>query len=217
MKRRTYLAALSAAAVAGCTGAPVTGGGDGETTAGPTTTTKSRTSNGPTTGDRTTNERPWFRYAIDGVRTADAPLEEVTMDARVTREFSVDHPARLEVSFTNTADEERTFVFGSLVPWDGLWGQHQSADATMLLAPDDGVVPDGTSDDCWQATDGVALPEVMREETVDPGATVRGEFAVLAAHDSDQCHPHGTYRFEKDNYLESGWWFELDLVPLVEG
>lgn len=120
-----------------------------------------------------------------------------------------------EVALTNDDEAARTFVFGFLVPWDGLWGAHWSSDASLLMAPSDSVVPDGPTDDCWPATSGAALPAVMRGETVDHGETVTGELAGLAAHDTDHCHPHGTYRFGDTSYLENDWWFDVDVVPVT--
>ncbi|WP_353634023.1 hypothetical protein ABSL23_12940 [Halobacterium sp. NMX12-1] len=189
MNRRTYLGTLAAAALAGCTGAPA---GD--------------------TPDDTSD----FPYTLTNVQTDDPPVENATIDVTVTAQFTTDHPARLEVAFTNDADDARTFTFGSLVPWDAIRGTREDGDATLLLSPDAGVTPEEPSDDCWQATDGVALPAVMREETLDPGETASREFRVLAAHDSEECHPTGTYRFEDDNYLGEGWRFSLNVVSEVE-
>ncbi|MCG1003434.1 MULTISPECIES: hypothetical protein [Halobacterium] len=187
MHRRTYLGALAATALAGCTSAPAdSADGSG------------------------------FPYALVNVQTDDPPVADATVEVSVTENFSTDHPARLDVAFTNDGDESRTFVFGSLVPWDAIRGGHEDGDATLLLSPNAGVTPDEPSDDCWQATDGVALPAVMREATLDPGETVSREFSVLAAHDSQQCHPTGTYRFEDSNYLGSGWGFSVDVVSVVE-
>jgi len=41
----------------------------------------------------------------------------------------------LRVAFTNEADEAREFAFGSLVPWDGLLGQHEDGTSSLLLSP----------------------------------------------------------------------------------
>ncbi|MCD2203489.1 hypothetical protein [Halobacterium sp. KA-6] len=188
MHRRTYLATLATTALAGCVSAPA--------------------SDNPTTG--TTSG---FPYTLTNVQTDDPPVENVTIDVTVTADFTTDHPARLEVAFTNDADDTQTFAFGSLVPWDAIRGTHEDNEAALLLSPNAGVTPDEPSDDCWQATDGVALPAVMYEETLDPDETVSREFRVLAAHDSQNCHPTGTYRFEDSNYLGEGWGFSVDVVP----
>jgi hypothetical protein len=187
MHRRTYLATLATTALAGCVGAPA--------------------SDSP--ADGTTNG---FPYTLTNVQTDDPPVENVTIDVTVTADFTTDHPARLEVAFTNDADDTQTFAFGSLVPWDAIRGTHEDNEAALLLSPNAGVTPDEPSDDCWQATDGVALPAVMYEETLDPDETVSREFRVLAAHDSQNCHPTGTYRFEDSNYLGEGWGFSVDVA-----
>lgn len=210
MKRRTYLGTLAAVTFAGCTGSR---GGSDTTTDDETT---DQTTDKQTTTDGTTDAGAGFPYHLDNVQTDDPPVEDVTIDVTETKYFSVDQPARLEVAFTNDANEARTFTFGSLVPWDTILGENVDGPGRLLLAPGDGVVPEEPSDDCWQATDGVALPSVMRDETVDPGETVTGEFHVLAAHDSEECHPIGTYRFEDENYLDEGWGFSVDVGVIVE-
>lgn len=186
MHRRTYLGTLAAAALAGCVGAPA--------------------SNEPVDG--TTSG---FPYTLTNVQTDAPPVQNVTIDVTVTADFTTDHPARLEVAFTNDGDDARTFAFGSLVPWDAIRGTHDDGSATLLLSPDAGVTPEEPSDGCWQATDGVVLSAVMREETLDPGETASREFRVLAAYDSQNCHPTGTYRFEDGNYLGEGWGFSVDV------
>lgn len=209
MKRRSYLGTLAAVTLAGCTGSRA---GSGATTSDGTT---DQTTDEPTTDGGTTADGTGFPYHLANVQTGDPPAANVTVEASVTRQFSMDQPARLEVAFTNDADESRTFMFGSLVPWDTILGENVDGPGTLLLAPTDGVVPDEPTDDCWRATDGVALPAVMQEEKLEPNETVTGEFHVLAAHDSEECHPPGTYRFEDENYLDDGWWFEVDVLPIV--
>lgn len=184
MNRRSYLGALAAAALAGCTGAPA--GGD-ETASG-------------------------FPYTLASAEADDPPVENVSIEVSVVADFAADHPARLRVAFTNDADDARTFTFGSLVPWDALRGTSEGENATLLLSPDAGVTPDGPTGDCWRATDGVVLPAVMREQTLDPGETASREFGVLAAHDSQRCHPAGTYRFEDSNYLGEPWGFDVTVA-----
>jgi hypothetical protein len=217
VKRRTYLGTLATVTLAGCTGSRGGGGTtDDETSDQTTDQTSDQTTDEQTTTDGTTDAGVGFPYHLDNVQTDDSPVEDVTIGVTVTENLSRDQPARLEVAFTNDADEARTFSFGSLVPWDTVLGKNAEGQGTLLLAPDDGVVPEEPSDDCWQATDGIALPAVMREETLDPGETVTGEFHVLAAHDSDECHPIGTYRFEDENYLDEGWGFSVDVGAIVE-
>jgi hypothetical protein len=225
VKRRTYLATAAGvvAALAGCTGELADSGGtDPDRTEPPTD---------GTTGDGTTGDEPTdgaddgngiedgggFPYAVTGIEADDPPVEAVTVDATAPENFSTDHPARVEVAFTNEADESRTFQFGSLVPWDGIYGAGRDGNASLLLAPTDGVVPGEPTDGCWRATDGIALPAVMRSETLDPGETVSREYALLAAHDSDACHPPVTYRFESEHYLGGGWGFDVTVDRTDDG
>jgi hypothetical protein len=206
MRRRAFLAAVGATAVAGCTG--VTGS---EEPNDPQTTDPETTD--PTTTDDSSD---YFSYRLDDVETAAPPAEDVSVDVSIVENFTQDHPATLRVAFTNEADEERTFEFGSLVPWDTIRGQRDEGPGILLLDPNAGVAPDEPTDNCWRATDKVALPAVMRSKTLAAGETVSREFAVLAAHDSETCHEQGTYRFEDENYLDEGFWFEVTVVPIVE-
>jgi hypothetical protein len=205
MRRRAFLGAVAATAFAGCTG--VTGDDQPATELGSQTT------------DQETTDRfgSVFGYQLDDVETANPPAEDVSVDVSIVENFTHDHPATLRVAFTNEADRERTFQFGSLVPWDALWGSREEAAGELLLDPNAGVAPDEPSDDCWRATDNVALPAVMHSKTIGAGETVSREFAVLGAHDSETCHEQGTYRFEDEKYLDDGFWFEVSVVPIVEG
>lgn len=203
MKRRAFLGAVAATAVAGCTG--VTGDDGTDSTSGDGTTR--------TTTDRFGN---YFGYNLDDVETADPPADDLSVDVSIVENFTPDHPATLRVAFTNEADEERTFQFGSLVPWDALWGSREEGPGELLLDPNAGVAPDEPGDDCWRATDNVALPAVMRSKTLESGETVSREFSVLATHDSETCHEQGTYRFEDEGYLQHGFWFEVSVIPIVE-
>ena len=211
MKRRALLGTLATTAFAGCTG--YVGGSVDDTS----TTTDETTTNETTTNETTTTDGgETFPYQLDSVQTDDPPVENVTIDVTVERSFTTDHPATLRVAFTNTADEAREFAFGSLVPWDGIRGDHQDGTSSLLLAPGDNVVPDTPDEDCWQATDGLALPAVMRTATLDPDETVSTEFNVLATHDSQNCIQPGSYRFEKENYLDEGWGFSVEVAATAE-
>ncbi|WP_232685868.1 hypothetical protein [Halobacterium zhouii] len=210
MKRRALLGTLATTAFAGCTSVL---GDSANTTDDPTTTDEPTDS--PETTEPTTEDE-FFSYHIDDVQTDDAPVADVTIDVTVEQQFALEHPAVLRVAFTNDADEAREFQFGSLVPWDELWGTHEDDTSELLLAPGTSVVPDEPEDDCWRATDGVALPMVMKSETLDPGETRIHDFRVLATHDSENCFQSGTYRFEDEGYLGEGWGFSVHVVPIVE-
>lgn len=209
MKRRAFIGTAAAAAFAGCTG--VGGNSAGEPTEANPTTDGTTTDN--TTTDETTTTIPGEDeeafYALEVIETDPAPAEDVEMNVAVTESFTSEHPAELRVEFTNTADEQRKFQFGSLVPWDAIWGDAVGGSGRLLLAPGDGVAPDEPEDQCWRAMDGLALPAVMRSETLDAGETASQEFHVLATKDSETCHEPGDYRFRDDGYLESGWGFTV--------
>lgn len=220
MKRRALLGTLATTAFAGCTGVlgdSVDPTDDATSTDDPTQSDDSTDStDGTDTRDETDTTDEFFSYGISDVRTDDQPKSDVTVDVTVEQNFSMDRPAVLRVSFTNDADEAREFQFGSLVPWDAIWGDHEDQTSSLLLAPGTGVVPDEPEDDCWRATDNVALPMVVKSETVGPGETRSHDFRVLVQHDSDACLQIGTYRFQDEGYLGDGWGFSVDVAAIVE-
>lgn len=210
MKRRAFLGTLGTAMLGGCIGVFGDRSDEGrEPTADDSTTTSGGTT---ADGDTTTesDDRDWLLSLPEVAETDPAPVENVEVDVTVTTGPRPDHPARLEFAFTNTADRQREFQFGSLVPWDGLRGDYLDGEGELLLAPGNEVVPDERDEDrCWRATDAIALPMVMRTAEIDAGETVSREFAVLATHDSETCPAPGDYRFEDDNYLGESWGFTL--------
>ncbi|MFB6071663.1 MAG: hypothetical protein ABEJ88_01710 [Halobacterium sp.] len=218
MKRRAFLGTAATAAFAGCGGVlgRVT---DQSTTESPRTTTDDDSTGGSETtngsGSTTDDRGAGVEHVLSRVHGPPLSVENAAVDVTVTRKFTDDHPASLAVAFTNEADEARTFQFGSLLPWDALRGPAVDGDGVLLLSPGAGVVPDSPDGGCWRATSGVALPMVVRTPTLDPGETVSRTFDVLAAHDSPSCLEPGTYRFSDANYLESGWWFEVELTGVV--
>lgn len=139
--------------------------------------------------------------------------------------------ARIEIGFTNDAETARTFEFGSLAPFSDVRG---TGPTSLLLIPNvsgigvvdengDGdtvLIPDEPGKNCWQAEDGLVLPEVLVTPTVEPGETLRESYDVVAAANASGCLPSGDYRFAQrvDEVIGEGeteplsrWGFSLSI------
>ncbi|MFC3476852.1 hypothetical protein [Halobacterium litoreum] len=205
MKRRAFVGVLATTAFAGCAG--VAGNSDDEPSPSDDTTTEDDETTTPTERE---GDGPESGYDITDVETDDVSLDGVSIEVSVAEQATTDRPASLRVAFTNEGDEPREFQFGSLVPWDALWGDADTG-GELFLAPDDGVVPEESPDGCWQATDGVALASVVRSAELDAGETVSRTFAVLAPHEGDACVETGTYRFEGGIRAAPDWGFDVEV------
>lgn len=219
MQRRALLSALgasaAAAATAGCIGA--TGGPGGDDT----TTSDDDTSNQGTTTENGTTDDAATRMDVSNVALDSLPDDvDASVDVTATQDVTESHPAVFEIAVTNTADGERTWEFGAVVPWSSLYGEQGDGKRTVLLAPggeENDVVPDAPQEDaCWRATDGIATIQVVKEKTFAPGETKSATYAFLAGPESD-CLGPGTYRFEDNNFLgETKWGFEVTLATTGE-
>lgn len=166
----------------------------------------------------------------------DPPLDhEVYADATLTRAPTAEHPARIHVSFTNLADTERGFWFGTVVPFTPKRVFHTEVDARLQFVPLDGVgvldsnddgefhaVPQQPSDGCWQADDEVVFTDEERLERFGYCETLQATFDVVGHPSNDGCQPAGSYRAERtwrtsDEYGETSqevditWGFDVRL------
>lgn len=222
MQRRALLTALgtaaATAATAGCIGGTGGPGGNDTTTGEDNTTTGGTTGNETTTG---TIDDAATRMDVSNIALDSLPDDlDASVDVTATQDVTASHPAVLEIAVTNTADAERTWQFGAIVPWSSLYGEQGDGKRTVLLAPggeENKVVPDAPQKDaCWRATDGIATVQVVKEKTFAPGETKSATYAFLAGPESD-CLVPGTYRFEDNNFLgETKWGFEVTLENAVE-
>lgn len=222
MQRRALLNALgasaAAAATAGCIGATGGPGGNDTTTDEHDSTTQQTTGNETTTG---TTVEPATRMDVTDVALDSLPKDiDASVDVTAAQDVTESHPAVFEIAVTNTADAERTWQFGAIVPWSSLYGDQTAGKRTVLLAPggeENDVVPDAPQPDtCWRATDAIATIQVVKQKTFAPGETKRATYAFLAGPESD-CLAPGTYRFEDNNYLgETTWGFEVTLANVEE-
>lgn len=205
MHRRRVLAAVGAGVVplAGCSG-----------DSNPTTTPKPR--------------RPTIRVEAD----SDDWLRGVSLDVEVMSEFTPSNPAEIRVALTNEADESKRLSFGATPPFADLWATDSGGDARTVLYPENservsgrhGVVPETTEDGCWRAEDDLIRQAIATTRLVGAGATLERTYVVLAGRDPEgetrpdedagsDCLHAGRYRFQMDDYLDTGrpWGFALVL------
>lgn len=172
----------------GCLSVPGNGSGDGGDDddgdddgglpGGGSTDDETRPSGGPGVSFASVDDQP------------DGPLE---IDVAVTREAATgEHPPGLRVSVTNTGKETvevgeaRAVVFAS----------QYSEDGSLLLLPAGGDYP--AEPGCWRLSDGIAVSEEYRIQTLAPGETMASALSLYATTESpeDACLPVGEFRFE---------------------
>ncbi|GGL48648.1 hypothetical protein [Halocalculus aciditolerans] len=178
-------------------------------------------------GTESNTEYPTATAEPDTVEDGDAEMTADIVDG-----FSDGSPARLEIAYTNTADEERSVSFGPTPPFSEYW----SADSDLVIIPDDQsaisavnatgetgeqpsntpeetIVPSEAQDGCWKARSQFASWERQRTVTLPSGDTVKETYSVLSQTESRGCLAEGTYRFSQQSYFEDGssWGFSIRL------
>lgn len=157
----------------------------------------------------------------------------VEIDVTIENQFGWQRPARLRITFTNTADYEREFSFGKIPPFVPLDGEHASSDARLQLYPvhpHQGVdtyngseapaaIPSRPEDGCWRATDYIAIELGYLHVTLSPGEEIGETYAVLAHPDSSTCLAAGDYRFEDRSITPTGdkWVLTVTVSPPSDG
>lgn len=216
MKRRTFLESVGALGVVGSTVLAGCTGADGDGGAGNETTSDTTSGRGTTDGDTTTEGSFPTRVAAVEPHTVTDALD-ASVSVRLTQNFSKTAPAELAVEVTNDTGSAQTYQFGPVVPWSAVWAKHASADATLVAVPGPvsetrggGIVPEAPTDGCWQAEDGLVLPEYLQRKELAAGETVRHRYTLVGQHDDAACLPAGTYRITDDDFLgRAAWGFDV--------
>lgn len=158
--------------------------------------------------------------------------EDAGLQVDVTRQFTSTAPAEIRITFQNLDDEELVHAFGAVPPFSTPRGEHEEADASLMLVPETRtytgvidrdrdsefvVVPETPTDRCWQAPDELIVNDIPIERELGPCETVEERYRVLAAPDSDACLAPGTYRFQNDYYFGEGSGWGFDLVVSSDG
>jgi|GEM_PF-405813 hypothetical protein len=190
MKRRTVLSTLGLSLFGGCVGNPL---------------------------------QPAEEYtptSIAEVQGDEVPeSEDVALELELERDFSESAPARLSISFTNTADQTRTFEFGGTPPFSSFHGTAVGGNAQMILVPDDfeyvgivsyddstveTVVPSQPIEGCWKAVNGIVGNDIILDRELGPDESISMTYTVVAHHENDACLEPGEYRFVSQNYFSNG-------------
>lgn len=196
--RRSVLrtgALVAAGLVAGCTAAPIASDGSGDPD-DPAPTPGDGPGDGPGSDDDSDGPGGTRPAGTGGPGLAlgsvdEAPDLPVQPAVEVTRDVATDdHPPQLRVTLTNVSDgpvrvgEARAVVFQYVTDDDG----------HLLLLPAEGEWP--AEPGCWRLTDGIAVTEEYRIETLDPGASLSALVDLYGAPGHDACLPVGNFRFE---------------------
>lgn len=209
MNRREMLAALGTVSIpAGCSS--IVSSGPAETA--PTDTPTTRT--------------PKLSVSQREHQQPDAEL-----DVDIRQQFSADHPARLRVSFTNTADHERQIEFGPSPPFS----EYRSMTLDLVVIPEDfnfiepssetetettdafvvtrSLVPSEPQDGCWEIENEFGHFAPVNERALLPGETIRREYTVLNSVEGEPCLPKGDHEFVSADYFdeETPWGFTIHI------
>lgn len=182
--RRALLSVLPAATLLPLVGCVSTPGGNGALPDGGSPNGNTRPSGGPGVSFASVDDQP------------DVPLE---IDVAVTREAASDeHPPGLRVSVTNIGDEPVTLGEARAV----VFAYQYSDDGSLVLLPAGGNYP--AEPGCWRLTDGIAVSEEYRMQTLAPGETMASALSLYATTQipEDACLPVGEYRFESQYALD---------------
>lgn len=153
------------------------------------------------------------------------------IDVTVLEQFSEQTPARIEISYTSTAPNEREVDFGSSPPFSEYWSTGRES-PRLVIIPDDHshisptgtepsdsknpdstqLVPDSPVDGCWRAPN-FAVFGVGHTRTLAPQETVSEGYTVLGHVDNENCLPSGTYHFVQEHYFghDQSWGFTIQL------
>lgn len=130
-------------------------------------------------------------------------------------EMSADHPARVRVTFTNTATEPMTFRFSSPAPFSDSVGTKQDEISKLVL-----VRPTTTttrSDGCWEHSVGGQPASVA--QTLDPNKQIHIDWSIFSHRKNEECFPAGNYRFEDEVEVNGStyrWGFTVSVGVLAE-
>lgn len=139
-------------------------------------------------------------------------IRDFTFDASVVTQFTAEHPARIETTFTNRSESPLTISSGTSPPFSSFWNEEREDDESLLIVPDmsysiyDSPPLSGletlprtpTDPNCWRMTDQVVDLLRARETEVESGTSLVQPFDVYdfnVESRSDVCLAIGDYQF----------------------
>lgn len=217
MHRRQALAALgtSIVSLAGCI----------------SSTSPSDESDTTPTSEPTPAEFPTVSVHSDYDQPPDA-----TVVVDVIRQFSATQPAKIAISYTNTAASRRDVDFSASPPFSEYLST-ESNSPRLAIIPDDHshiapgeagnnqstqtksstesrqLIPETLIDGCWIVPMRFAVYGMAHPKTLSPDETVTEEYTVLGYQTNGTCLPSAGYRFEQSRYFGEGnpWGFTIQL------
>lgn len=201
MRRRKLLAALTASVpAAGCMGLFDDREKSTLTPAGVPTSSETATPHrGPAVTASLADPETVPRTLALHVRQSS--VADIAVDAEFVSPGTGDEPPVVEVTFTNTGSDQRSFRFDSTPPLTRHRGE-SSGDPALLLAP----TPDHQwamgidyeperAGSCWQAGQTPPIPAIVHFVKLPPNQSVRGEYHLLDVPANTACFPTGRYAF----------------------
>lgn len=176
-------------------------------------------------GDQPSSTESQDPNTDDSTETTDAlsrPItsDDIEFDVTVLKQFTNDHPAQLEVTFTNDSNTRLRLFGGPILPFTGLNGEYQERDAGLLLMPDENdwitptdstgdildvpLVPSSRMDGCWKVEyEGMLREQSMLVDELLSGEAVRHTYTLLDW-TNESCLPTGNYAFSEKHSLQRG-------------
>lgn len=135
-------------------------------------------------------------------------VDAVSFSARVTRQQSNDHPARVTARLENTGGDAVNIGMGPTLLFSDPGPNDRFARPDELVIDPRSDIgpwaePAQTQDGCWRfPEDGQqAIRSITRTRALSPGDSITETYAVYTQGDSRACLPAGTYRFTDQGFI----------------
>jgi hypothetical protein len=142
--------------------------------------------------------------------------DDFTFDVTVEEEFTNTHPARIQVTLTNTLEMPVTLSTGVTPPFTSYLSDSQPDENQLVLVPDvpesesplDWIgekdpIPTGPENGCWNITQDVLVEETAMYTKLDGGETSSKQYDVYG-YQNESCPSSGEYQFEDTVRLHRG-------------
>lgn len=135
-------------------------------------------------------------------------IDAINFEARVTRQESSDHPARVDARLENTGPDSidvgmgPTLLFSDPGP-DDVFARPEA----LVIDPNSDIGPWDeplqSEDGCWRfPKDGQqAIRSIERTPSLSPGDAITETYTVYTHGESRACLPAGTYRFTDQGFI----------------
>lgn len=157
------------------------------------------------------------------VQTEGKRQSDTGFSVKLLQQFTGEHPAKVNISYTNTADGEQQILFDGPPPFYKYKSkEHESSH--LVVIPDDHthisseeggqLVPQDPKDGCWTVPRQLSVYGTAVKETISSGETVSQEYTILNHWANRECLPPGKYLFEQSSPLtdhEQAWKFSVNI------